>query len=64
MSRLQEMKSKGLSNVMAMYSRSAFFGKNKTMQEVVDDIKDGAKLSTREHTSKTKLKTWKSIMKV
>jgi len=59
MSRLHEMKSKGLDKVYATYSRSAFFGKGKTMQEVVDDIKERAMVSGREHTSKTKVKTFK-----
>jgi len=64
MSRLQEMKSKGLDKVMVQYSRSNFFGQGKTMREVVDDIIDNAKVSTREHTSKSQLKTWKANMKV
>jgi cyclophilin family peptidyl-prolyl cis-trans isomerase len=59
MSRLHEMKSKGLDKVYVMYSRSTFFGQGKTMQEVVDDIKDRAIVSGREHTSKTKVKTFK-----
>lgn len=64
MSRLHEMKSKGLDHVYAVYSRSTFFGRNKTMQEVVDDIIANAKVPTREHTSKTKIKTWKANLKV
>jgi len=64
MSRLHEMKSKGLDNVTVAYSRSTFFGKGKTMQEVIDDIKERATGSTREHTSKTRIKTLKSILKV
>lgn len=64
MSRLQEMKSKGLSKVVVAYSRSTFFGQGKTMQEVVDDIKERAMVSTREHTSKSQVKTWKANMKV
>lgn len=64
MSRLHEMKSKGLGEVLASYSRSTFFGKDKNMQDVVDDICGSAKVSTREHTSKTKLKTWKANLKV
>ena len=58
------MKSKGLGSVLATYSRSTFFGAGKTMQEVVDDIIDNAKGPTREHTSKTKYKTWKALLKV
>jgi len=66
MSRLQEMKSKGLDKVSAVYSRSPAFGVGKTMQEVVDDIKERAATneSAREHTSKTKIKTWKVNLKV
>ena len=64
MSRLHEMKSKGLNKVMAVYSRSTFFGQGKTMQEVVDDIKERATVSTREHTSKSQVKTWKANLKV
>lgn len=66
MSRLQEMRSKGLSKVMAMYSRSEFFGQGKTMQDVVDGIKERAAQneSVREHTSKSKIKTWKANLKV
>jgi hypothetical protein len=66
MSRLQEMKSKGLDKVQAIYSRSEFFGQGKTMQEVVNDIEERASASGsgREHTSKTKYKTWKALLKV
>ncbi len=64
MSRLHEMKSKGLSSVYAMYSRSTFFGAGKTMQEVVDDISSNAQVSGREHTSKSKVRTWKANLKV
>ena len=66
MSRLQEMKSKGLSKVMAVYSRGEFFGQGKTMQDVVDNIKERAAQSesAREHTSKTKVRTWKANLKV
>lgn len=66
MSRLQEMKSKGLDKVQAMYSRSEFFGQDKTMREVVDDIYERATASGsgRDHTSKTKNKTWKALLKV
>jgi hypothetical protein len=58
------MRSKGLDKVMVAYSRSTFFGKGKTMQEVVDDIKERAMVSTREHTSKSQVKTWKANMRV
>jgi len=64
MSRLHEMKSKGLSKVMAIYSRSEFFGQGKTMQDVVDGIKERATESAREHTSKSEVKTWKANLKV
>jgi malonyl CoA-acyl carrier protein transacylase len=64
MSRLHEMKSKGLNKVFAMYSRSTFFGQGKTMQEVVDDISSNTQVSGREHTSKSKIKTWKATMRV
>lgn len=66
MSRLHEMKSKGLDKVFVTYSRSTFFGQGKTMQEVVDDIKERAagSGSAREHTSKSKIKTWKATMGV
>lgn len=64
MSRLHEMKSKGLGSVLATYSRSTFFGQGKTMSEVVDDITSNAKGPTRDHTSKTKVKTWKANLKV
>jgi len=66
MSRLHEMKSKGLDKVLVAYSRSTFFGQGKTMQEVVDDIKEraAASESTREHTSKSQVKTWKANMRV
>jgi hypothetical protein len=66
MSRLHEMKSKGLSKVKVAHSRSTFFGQDKTMQEVVDDIKEraAASESTREHTSKSQVKTWKANMEV
>ena len=60
------MRSKGLSKVMAIYSRSEFFGQGKTMQDVVDGIKEraAASESAREHTSKSKIKTWKANLKV
>jgi cyclophilin family peptidyl-prolyl cis-trans isomerase len=58
------MKSKGLDKVKVAHSRSTFFGQDKTMQEVVDDIKERATVSTREHTSKSQVKTWKANMKV
>jgi hypothetical protein len=64
MSRLHEMKSLGLDKVKAVYSRSSFFGKDKTMAEVVEDIIANAYVSGREHTSKSKVKTWKATMKV
>lgn len=64
MSRLHDMKSLGLDKVMAVYSRSPVFGQGKTMQEVVDDIKDRATESTRKHTSKSQVKTWKANLKV
>jgi hypothetical protein len=64
MSRLQKMKSEGLDKVYVMYSRSTFFGKGKTMQEVLDGIIESAQVSGREHTSKTKVKTLKATMKV
>ena len=64
MSRLQMMKSEGLDKVYAVYSRSTFFGKGKTMQEVLDTIIENARVSGRDHTSKTKVKTLKATMKV
>lgn len=64
MSRLQEMKSKGLDKVTVAYSRSSFFGQGMTMQEVLDRITSSATQSVRKHTSKTAKKTWRSNMKV
>ena len=60
------MKSKGLDKVPAMYSRSGLFGSGTTMAEVLDGIleRGAASVSTREHTSKTKSKTFKATMKV
>ena len=51
---------------MAVYSRGEFFGQGKTMQDVVDNIKERAAQSesAREHTSKTKVRTWKANLKV
>lgn len=64
MSRLHEMKSLGLDKVHAVYSRSTFFSKGKPMSEVLDDIIANAKVSTRDHTSKSRVKTWKATLKV
>lgn len=64
MSRLHEMKSKGLGNVKVMYSRSSFFGIDKTMQDVVDEIKERATLPTRDKRNKTMIKTRKATMGV
>lgn len=66
MSRLHEMKSKGLDKVYAVYSRSGLLSSSKTMADVLDGIKErgAASVSTREHTSKSKVKTFKATMKV
>lgn len=65
MSRLQEMKSKGLDKVYAMYTRSTFFSKGITMAEVLDGIENStAHKSNRDHNSKTKVRTLKATMKV
>lgn len=66
MSRLQEMKSKGLDKVYATYTRGGLFNSKMTMADVLDRIKESgaASVSTREHTSKTKVKTFKATMKV
>jgi len=64
MSRLHEMKSKGLDKTYPMYSRSSFFGFDKTMQDVVNDIKDKARISTHAPRNKTRVKTFKATMRV
>lgn len=57
MSRLHDMKSKGLDKVTSVYNP------DKTMQEVVDE-KSTVNVSTRDNRSKTKTKTLKATMKV
>lgn len=60
------MKSKGLTKVYSLYTRSGILEKGITMDEVLDRIKrhDIHKESTRDHNSKTEARTWKSTMKV
>lgn len=60
------MKSKGLSGVKATYTRGGLLDTGMTMADVLDRIEErgAASVSTREHTSKTKVRTFKATMKV